>query len=78
MSLTCTRPQFPNTQCHGHLNNLTKFTDNVIKRMLVDNWASAAPEQDVLDARFVHMQASTTALVHACARARACCDLMPV
>tara|TARA_Y100000389_G_scaffold202849_1_gene249447 strand:+ start:119 stop:670 length:552 start_codon:yes stop_codon:yes gene_type:complete len=70
MSLTCTRPQFPNTQCHGHLNNLTKFTDNMIKRMLVGDWASAAPEQDVLDARFVNMEVSSMVLVRAFARAR--------
>ena len=48
--------QYPNTTCHGSRGNLTKFTEDRIKRMLVRNWSSAAPDDNVLDVRFVNME----------------------
>ena len=71
-------PQYPNTQCHGNRDNLAKFTDDKIKRMLAPNWASATPEDNVLDARFVNMEVNALVVVRACARTRACYDRAPV
>ena len=71
-------PQYPNTQCHANRDNLAKFTDDKIKRMLAPNWASATPEDNVLDARFVNMEVNALVVVRACARTRACYDRAPV
>lgn len=63
--------QYPNTKCHDRRDYLAKFTDDRIKRMLVPNWASVAPGDDVLDAGFKHMEAILCARVWLCVRERA-------